>query len=100
MDRQGGSLRALARIKRSKTPRRRLLALALAGAFALLALLPVSGLPPTASAHALPTRSDPPANAILQAPPSQVRMWFSEDLNPFSSKLVVVDPANREVDQK
>src|SRR5262249_19092222 len=48
----------------------------------------------------LPTRSDPLANAVLQAPPSQVRMWFSEDLNPFSSKLVVVDPTNREVDQK
>ncbi len=96
MDRQGGSMQA----KQPRAAHRRLLALLLAGIFALLALLPVSGFTPAASAHALPTRSDPPSNAILQAPPSQVRMWFSEDLNPFSSKLVVVDPANREVDQK
>jgi putative copper export protein len=27
-------------------------------------------------------------------------MWFSEDLNPFSSHLIVVDPTNREVDLK
>ncbi len=100
MNEQSSSTRTMRQRTRSTAPRRRLLALVLAGVFALLALLPVSGLTPTASAHALPTRSDPPANAILQAPPSQVRMWFSEDLNPFSSKLVVVDPANREVDQK
>jgi putative copper export protein/methionine-rich copper-binding protein CopC len=86
--------------KRPGAVHRRLLALVLAGIFVLLALLPLGGSTPSASAHALPTRSDPPANAILQAPPSQVRMWFSEDPNPFSSKLVVVDPANREVDQK
>ncbi len=53
---------------------------------------------PVAWAHALPVGSDPPADAILQAPPAQVQMWFSEDLNPYTSRLVVVDPANREVD--
>ncbi|MGZ3715844.1 MAG: copper resistance CopC family protein, partial [Ktedonobacterales bacterium] len=55
---------------------------------------------PTASAHALPVRSDPASDAILQAPPSRVRMWFSEDLNPYTSRIVVVDPTNRQVDNK
>ncbi len=59
---------------------------------------PLRALIPVAGAHAVPVRSDPPKDAILQAPPSQVRMWFSEDINPLTSKLVVVDPANREVD--
>ncbi|HEV8192608.1 MAG TPA: copper resistance protein CopC, partial [Ktedonobacterales bacterium] len=100
MDRQDGSMGFKKETKRPAGARCRLLALVLAGIFALLAFLPISASTPTASAHALPTRSDPQANAILQAPPSQVRMWFSEDVNPFSSKLVVVDPTNREVDQK
>jgi len=53
---------------------------------------------PTTALHALPVREDPPADAILQAPPSQVRMWFSEDLNPLTSKIVVVSTTNHEVD--
>ena len=69
----------------------------------LLALSPVgqaTGLLPTASAHALLLKSDPAANAILNAPPAQVRMWFSEDINPGTSRAVVVDTTNREVDNK
>ncbi|MFI5272258.1 MAG: copper resistance protein CopC, partial [Ktedonobacterales bacterium] len=60
---------------------------------------PLSHLTPTASAHAILVRSDPPADAILQAPPSQVRMWFSEAINPLTSKAVVVDTTNRQVDR-
>lgn len=60
---------------------------------------PGTGLIPVASAHALLVRSDPAADAVLQAPPSRVRMWFSEDLNPLTSHAVVVDPSNREVDR-
>jgi copper transport protein len=78
---------------------------AVCGAIALflLALSPIgtaTGLAPTASAHALLVRSDPAANAILNAPPSRVKMWFSEDINPGTSRAVVVDTANREVDNK
>jgi copper transport protein len=72
-------------------------------ALLLLALSPLgqaTGLLPTASAHALLVKSDPAANAILNAPPSQVRMWFSEDINPGTSRAVVVDTTNREVDNK
>lgn len=82
---------------RRGVPARIALGLAFALLLALFAALP-SGHVPVASAHALLVRSDPAADAILQAPPSQVRMWFSEDLNPQTSRAVVVDPSNREVD--
>ncbi|HUY79271.1 MAG TPA: copper resistance protein CopC [Ktedonobacterales bacterium] len=48
--------------------------------------------------HALPVREIPAADAILQAPPTRVQMWFSEDLNPLTSRLVVIDTTNHEVD--
>src|SRR5260370_3486279 len=67
----------------------------------LLTMLPLGPLGlnlPVASAHAYLLRSDPPANAILNAPPQIVRMWFSEELNPFTSHAVVVDTTNHEVD--
>jgi copper transport protein len=54
---------------------------------------------PTASAHALLVRSNPAADAVLSAPPAQVQMWFSEDLNTLTSRAVVVDTANRQVDR-
>src|SRR5262249_2643680 len=66
--------------------------------FALVPLGPGHSLIPVASAHAILVRSDPEATAQLQAPPSQVRLWFSEDVNPGTSRVVVVDPTNRQVD--
>ncbi len=83
------------------------LALPLVALVALVALFGVQALgAPVASAasarplHALLVRSDPSANAILAAPPSQVRAWFSEAVNPGSSSLVVIDPSNHEVDTR
>ena len=58
--------------------RRVLVAVCCAIALFLLALSPIgsaTGLLPTASAHALLVRSDPAENAILNAPPAQVKMW-------------------------
>lgn len=54
---------------------------------------------PVASAHAALVRSDPAADAILNAPPAHVVMWFSEDINPLTSRAVVVDTSNRQVDR-
>ncbi|HEX6797640.1 MAG TPA: copper resistance protein CopC [Ktedonobacterales bacterium] len=83
--------------------RRRVVYAALLGLLLLVAgglpLGPLSHLTPTASAHAVLVKSEPAANAILQAPPSEVRLWFSEAINPFTSKAVVVDPTNHEVDR-
>ena len=92
-----------------RTPARALLAaLALVAVFALQAVgapaalahgaQPAAIQRPARALHALPIRTDPAANAILSAPPSQVKMWFSEALNPVDSRIVVVDPSNHEVD--
>jgi copper transport protein len=80
-----------------------LLALCCGVALTLLAFSPVgpaARLLPVASAHAVLVRSDPPADAILNAPPSHVAMWFSEDVNPLTSRAVVVDTTNHEVDNR
>ena len=77
------------------------LGFAVALALVLATRLPTTsgaGLIPFASAHALLVHSDPAAHAVLQELPSHVRLWFSEDVNPATSHAVVVDPANREVD--
>src|SRR5258706_15980023 len=41
--------------------------------------------PAVASAHAILLRSDPVADSQLNIAPQQVRMWFSEALNPAFS---------------
>ncbi|HEV2406004.1 MAG TPA: copper resistance CopC family protein, partial [Ktedonobacterales bacterium] len=61
---------------------------------------PTAGMMPVASAHAVLVRSDPAADSVAQTPPSRLRLWFSEDLNGLSSRAVVVDTTNREVDLK
>lgn len=87
------------------TPVKRLVLVALTLALGLLlaSLIP-AGIPAQlaghASAHALLVRSSPSADAIESAPPSVVRMWFTEDLNPLTSHAVVVDTTNHEVDKK
>jgi len=64
----------------------------------LLALCLLLAFPGTGEAHAILLRSDPAKDAILNAAPDQVRMWFSEDLNPTFSTAVVVNASNRRVD--
>src|SRR6266581_1272311 len=74
---------------------RRNIPIALLLAFCLAFLFPA-----IASAHAILLRSDPPKAARLNAAPQQVRMWFSEDLNPAFSTAVVVNAQNKQVDLK
>ncbi len=50
--------------------------------------------PQVVSAHAILLRSDPAKDSLLPAPPDQIRMWFSEDLNPLFSTAYVVNAAN------
>ncbi len=83
---------------------RRLL-LALVGGFGLLLFMflpiwPGSRLIPGVSAHALPVRSDPPANAILRVPPAQVRIWFDDELVPATSHIIVETAQGQEVDRR
>src|SRR6266446_5651444 len=56
--------------------------------------------PAVASAHAILLRSDPAKDSILSVPPKQVRMWFSEALNPAFSTAVVVNGENKRVDNR
>src|SRR5947209_13057362 len=66
----------------------------------LFALSLTFTLPAIASAHAILLRSDPAKDAVLNATPQQVRMWFSEDLNPAFSTAAIVNAKNQPVDQK
>ena len=71
--------------------RRLLVAILFAVCLALL-------LPGISEAHAILLRSDPAKDAVLSVAPDQVRLWFSETLNPAFSTAAVVNGANRRVD--
>ncbi len=55
--------------------------------------------PPTASAHALPTWSDPVADARLLDPPPRVTAAFTEPLNTELSFIEVLDGLGERVDE-
>ncbi|HEX9133242.1 MAG TPA: copper resistance protein CopC, partial [Ktedonobacteraceae bacterium] len=74
---------------------RRFLAIAVPLALFLTLLFPA-----VASAHAILLRSDPAKDSVLSAAPQQVRMWFSEGLNPAFSTAVVVNGDNKRVDNR
>ena len=73
--------------------RGRSLFVALLGAIILALLLPAA-----ASAHAILLHSNPAQDAVLSAPPSQVQMSFSEDLNPTLSTAQVINSERQRVD--
>src|SRR5437763_14761969 len=54
--------------------------------------------PAIASAHAILLRSDPAKDSVLSIAPKQVRMWYSEALNPAFSTAVVVNGENKRAD--
>lgn len=60
----------------------------------LLALFLTLLSPEIASAHAILLRSDPAKDAVLATAPGQVRMWFSEDLNPAFTTATVINASN------
>ncbi|MDQ2716071.1 MAG: copper resistance protein CopC [Chloroflexota bacterium] len=65
----------------------------------LLAISIVFLFPGVSEAHAILLRSDPAKDAVLQASPTRVQMWFSEDLNPTFSTAAVVNGKNQRVDR-
>ena len=52
------------------------------------------------SAHAHPERSEPKVGSEISKPPTQVRIWFDEEINPASSRIQVFAPDGKEVDKK
>ena len=52
-----------------------------------------------ACAHAYPNHSDPGAGATLSTAPHQVRIWFTEAIEPAFSTMTVIDASGRLVGQ-
>jgi copper transport protein len=54
----------------------------------------VLSFPKISQAHAMLVRSDPTPGSVVTTAPQQVRLWFSEALNPATSTAYVVHAAN------
>ncbi len=63
----------------------------------IIAVLLMFGVEPV-RAHASLLRSDPPANASLNIPPSRIQLWFTEPLEPEFSRFTVRDSNGNLVD--
>src|SRR5438067_6476660 len=74
---------------------RRFLGFAVSLAICLTLLFPA-----IASAHAILLRSDPAKDSVLSIAPKQVRMWYSEALNPAFRTAGVVKGENKRVDNR
>jgi methionine-rich copper-binding protein CopC len=62
----------------------------------LLATLALA--PDAVLAHAALVKSSPERRAAVIRPPTEVRLWFNERLEPAFSRLTVVDRDGRQVD--
>src|SRR5690348_3373832 len=51
-----------------------------------------------ASAHAIPVKSDPPPNAILDKAPQTITIWFNEPLEPDFSNIRLRDKDGNLID--
>ena len=67
----------------------------LAGWIALALVLALGAQP--ASAHAIVLRSEPADGAVLDAPPQQIRLWFSEPVALNMSAVELIDGTGRAV---
>jgi methionine-rich copper-binding protein CopC len=50
-------------------------------------------------AHAFLDRAEPPVGSQVRLPPQQVKVWFTEKLEPVLCRLQVFDPTGQEVDR-
>jgi methionine-rich copper-binding protein CopC len=53
-----------------------------------------------AQAHAFLDHADPKVGSTLTASPSEVKGWYTEELEPAFSKIQVFDSTGKEVDKK
>lgn len=51
-----------------------------------------------AGAHAFLERADPRVGSTVRTPPAQVRLWFTENLEPAFSSVQVVNEAGQRMD--
>ncbi len=52
-----------------------------------------------AEAHAFLDHADPRVGSTVRTPPAQVRLWFTQDLEPAFSSAQVVNQAGQRVDK-
>jgi methionine-rich copper-binding protein CopC len=64
--------------------------------FCLLGLLPVVEV----RAHAFLERSDPAVGGKVHSAPAEVRIWFTEAIEPAFSSIQVFDAAGKQLDRK
>ena len=65
----------------------------------LLAVACATMIAPPASAHAFLDHAAPAVGSTVHAPPSQVKLWFTQELEPAFSTAQVSDSAGKRVDQ-
>jgi copper resistance protein C len=64
---------------------------------ALVALLSGAG---EGGAHAFLDHADPRVGSTIKTPPAQVRLWFTQQLEPAFSTMRVLDGAGKQIDKK
>ncbi len=57
-------------------------------------------LPGAAAAHAFLDHASPRVGSVVDRPPAQVSLWFTQELEPAFSTLRVVDAGGKQVDAK
>jgi len=71
--------------------------IARAAAAAALALLGAGAVPTTACAHAFLERAEPRVGGSVRGAPAEVRLWFTERVEPAYSRVEVLDGQGRPV---
>lgn len=66
----------------------------------MLALVTVALTAGLAAGHAMLQRAEPRADSTLKRPPDEVRLYFSERLEPAYSAVRVLDERNTQVDRR
>ena len=68
-------------------------------ALPVLAFACASTIAPPAGAHAFLDHASPAVGSTVHAPPSQVRLWFTQKLEPAFSAVQVSDATGKRVDR-
>jgi copper resistance protein C len=66
----------------------------------VVAVLSVTAAAVRVEAHAFLVRAEPRVGSKLDKAPTQVRIWFTESVDPVSSSIKVFDGQGKQVDKK
>jgi hypothetical protein len=67
-------------------------------ALRLLAAIAVAGASMAAHAHAFLDHADPKVGSVVAVAPGELRIWFTQEIEPAFSTIEVVDAAGNRVD--